>query len=190
MKPNLTLSIAEAKRILGRMNIRINQPNRTIVDPFIQKIAIRTENGFDNELIMGIKFLSSAFVRDVKNLITRDTKQKYIDGKFDLIRYNERDNWSSEIWKILRVCYDLVSTGILKNVRVSDTGIVVTKITKAEADGAQPGKEMRRLIRTESDLDELRIAVDDINSDIPTFQCYDGEYFKKSVEDRKRLRQE
>ncbi|KAL7016119.1 hypothetical protein ACKWTF_016832 [Chironomus riparius] len=117
--------IRETKKIFSRMDIRLNNVNRAIIDVYTKKIAIRTSNGYDNELIMGIKFLNSGVVRDLKYLAISYTKKQFESKNYDAIRYIIRDNWSSDIWKLLRVCYDLRCFKLIDKAHVSDAGIMV-----------------------------------------------------------------
>ncbi|KAL7022499.1 hypothetical protein ACKWTF_007128 [Chironomus riparius] len=181
--------IREAVKILSRMNIWNNGNNRTIVDVFTQKISIRTENGFENEMIMGVKFLNSFAARDVKRLSAQYAKTQFISKNYDAIRYIVRDNWSSEVWKLLRVCYDFTRIKLIDKASVSDAGIQVfyrKKVT--DQNGIEEEKNFKTLIRIEADLDELRGDVNDIGLNIPTFQLYDGNYFKMHYDQRNSYR--
>jgi len=181
--------INEAKNILTRMNIWCKTGDRTIVDVFTQKISIKTENGFDNEMIMGIKFLNSYAMRDVRRLAAQYAKNQFIAKNYDSIRYIVRDNWSSEIWKLLRVCYDLNRVNLIDKAAVCDAGIQVffKKIFVTE-EGIEETKNLKTLIRTESDLDELRVDVSDIALNVPSFQLYDGNYFKMNNDERNQFK--
>lgn len=181
--------LKEVRKIMLRMNIWTNTTNRTIVDAFIQKVAIKTTKGFENELIMGIKFLNSPAANDIKRLVMKYSKEMFLTKNFDSIRYTLRDNWSSEIWKLLRVCYDLAYFKFIEKTHICDTGIIVT-YKSCEKPGSENSSNniVRMLIRTENDLDDLRKSVQDTNSEIPTYQFYNGEYFKLSREERKKLR--
>jgi len=164
------------------MNIRLNVAIRTIVDVFIQKVAIKTSKGFENELIMGIRFLNSNVARDIKRLITNYAKEQFMLKNYDAIRYVARDNWSNDIWKLLRVCYDLSRLKLIDGAHVSDAGILVYH--KSTAENSEENLILKTIIRTEADLDELCENIGDICPDIPTFQCYDGEYFKLNFDQR------
>ncbi|CAG9803800.1 unnamed protein product [Chironomus riparius] len=182
--------IREAVKILTRMNIWNNGSNRTIVDVFTQKISLRTDSGFENEMIMGIKFLNSFAARDIKRLAVQYAKTQFISKNFDAIRYIIRDNWSSEVWKLLRVCYDLSRIKLIDKASVCDAGIQVFYKKKIIIDqnGAEEERNFKTLIRTEGDLDELRVDVNDIGLNIPTFQLYDGNYFKMHYDERNSYR--
>lgn len=180
--------IREALKILSRMDIW-NNGNRTIVDVFTQKISIKTDKGFENEMIMGIKFLNSFAARDVKRLAAQYAKMQFMSKNFDSIRYIVRDNWSSEIWKLLRVCYDLTRVNLVERALVSDAGIQVFYRKKlTDQNNIEEEKNLKTLIRTESDLDELRADVNDDGISIPTFQFYNSEYFKMNFEERNSYR--
>ena len=180
--------IREALKILSRMDIW-NNGNRTIVDVFTQKISIKTDKGFENEMIMGIKFLNSFAARDVKRLAAQYAKMQFMSKNFDSIRYIVRDNWSAEIWKLLRVCYDLTRVNLIDRALVSDAGIQVYYRKKlTNKNNIEEEENLKTLIRTESDLDELRADVNDDGISIPSFQLYNGEYFKMNFEERNSYR--
>ena len=164
------------------MKIWTNLANRIIIDTFIQKIAIRSNVGFENELIMGIKFSNSVVVKELKGLITGYAKQQYLDENYDAVRYTVRDNWSADIWRLLRVCYDLSNFKLIDKVYVNDIGIAVTYTIKTPN---SDDKTLRMLLKNESDLNELRMNVNDTCSNISTFEFYSGEYFKLNHEGRK-----
>lgn len=174
--------IREAKKIFTRMDIWMNNPLRAIVDTFIKKIAIKTGNGFENEMIMGVKFSNSNTVRELKSLVMKFAKENYLQQNLDRIRYTIRDNWSSDIWRLLRVCYDLTHFKLLKRTNVLDNGIIVY-YDEIDSDSNEVQRSM--LIRCESDLDDLRKAVKDVSLNIPAFEFYDGNYFKMSPSERK-----
>lgn len=174
--------IKETKNVFTRMNISLSSAIRTIVDVFIQKVAIKTNKGFENELIMGIRFLNSNVARDIKRLITNYAKNQFMLKNFDAIRYVARDNWSSDIWKLLRVCYDLSRLKLIDGSSVSDAGILVYH--KSAVENSEENTLLKTIIRTETDLDELRKNIGDICPDVPTFQFYHGEYFKLNFDQR------
>jgi hypothetical protein len=182
--------IRETKNIFSRMNIRVNSMNRVIMDVMIQKIAIKTGEGYDNELIMGVKFLNSAVVRDLKFLAIKFTKDQFASKNYDAIRYIIRDNWSADIWKLLRVCYDLNNFKLIEKAHVSDAGIMVHYINSENHTENATVKELNKtLIRTESDLDELRSYVKDVGLEMPTFQLYNSEYFKLNADGRQKYKE-
>ncbi|CAG9811747.1 unnamed protein product [Chironomus riparius] len=181
--------IREAVKILSRMDIWNSMNNRTIVDAFTQKVSVKTGKGFENEMIMGIKFLNSFTARDVKRLAAQYAKKQFMSKNFDAIRYIVRDNWSAEVWKILRVCYDLTRIKLIDRALVSDAGIqVYYKKKVTDQNGIEEEKNLRALIRLESDLDELRVDVNDVGLAIPTFQIYNGDYFKMNFDARSSYR--
>ncbi|KAL7023343.1 hypothetical protein ACKWTF_012566 [Chironomus riparius] len=181
--------IRETVKILSRMDIWNSMNNRTIVDAFTQKISIKTGKGFENEMIMGIKFLNSYTARDVKRLAAQYSKKQFVSKNFDAIRYIVRDNWSAEVWKLLRVCYELTRMNLIERAIVSDAGIQVFYKKKViDQNGSEEDKSLRALIRIESDLDELRADVNDEGLEIPTFQLYNGDYFKMNFDERDRYR--
>ena len=173
------------------MEIQLNSVNRVITDVFINKVSIKTSNGYENELIMGVKFLNSGVVRDLKRLAFSYAREQFISKNYDAIRYIIRDNWSVDIWKLLRVCYDLASFKLIQKAHVSDAGIMVYyNNSESTSDNNTTVKENHKtLIRTESDLDELRSSVKDVGLEMSSFQFYNSEYFKLNAVERKNYKQ-
>lgn len=184
LKPKNEL-IIETRKIFKRMDIWLNDPLRTIVDVFIQKVALKTDRGFDRELILGVKFLCSKAVKDIKYLIMNYAKNNFMSKNYDAIRYTARDNWTIDIWKLLRVCFDLVNFKLLERAQVTEIGIAVYFKNNPPASTVPEDNSSRMLIRNETDLNILRSAVNDVAPDIPTFQIYDSSYFKLNQAERK-----
>ncbi|KAL7033645.1 hypothetical protein ACKWTF_007659 [Chironomus riparius] len=177
--------IQEAKKIFSRMNIKLNKPHKTIIDVLIQKVSVKTDNSYENELILGIKFTNSIAVNYMKRQITDFGKKEFINENFDLIRYSVRNFWSYKIWKLLRVCYDLKNAKLIENVNVNSQGVTVSynKSTNQQNDFRQLAQ--MKLIRNENDLNILRSEINDVCKEVSTFQIYNGEYFKLNFYERK-----
>lgn len=184
-----TEMIRESISILSRMEIWNNLNNRTIVDAFTQKVSVKTDKGFENEIIMGIKFLNSFAARDVKRLAAQYAKSQFISKNFDSIRYIVRDNWSAEVWKLLRVCYELNRVKLIDRASVCDAGIqVFYKKKSTNQNDAENERNYKALIRGEADLDELRTEISDEGTAIPSLQLYNGDYFKMNFDQRNSFR--
>lgn len=184
-KPEL---IRESKAVLQRMDIWTNNASRVILDATIQKVTVRFDKEYRNELVLGIKFLSPYIVRDIKRLVTDFVKNQYLNKNFNAVRYTLRDNWSQDIWKILRVCYDLMNFKLIEKVLVMDSGIAVFYTKKdgnIKSNLANKTELNRYLIRNEGDLNALRENISDVACNITTFQFYDSNYFKMNCNERK-----
>ena len=113
-------------------------------------------------------------------------QQQYLSKNYDSVRYTVRDNWSQEIWKILRVCYDLVNFKRIDKAHVTDTGVLVIYNKKNDSNNPQEKDDsVRVLIRNEKDLNALRVNVSDVACSITAFQFYDSNYFKMNHTARK-----
>ncbi|CAG9799248.1 unnamed protein product [Chironomus riparius] len=171
--------IRETKNILNRMNIWTNSSNRMILDVNVQKVTVKIDGEYKNELILGAKFMNSYIVRDLKRLIMEYVKTQYLNKNYDSVRYTVRDNWSQEIWKILRVCYDLVNFKLIDKAQVTDTGVLVAYDKRNDKNNSQAKDDtIRVLVRNEKDLNALRVNINDVACNISTFQFYDSNYFK------------
>lgn len=168
------------------MNIWLNSMDRQIFDVVIQKVTVKVDSGYSNETIMGIRFINHVTVQDLKRLVMDFAKKQFVAKNYDAVRYTVRDNWSPMIWKLLRVCYDLSSFNLIDKAHVSESGIQVHfKNVETQADGERNEINMKTLIRTERDLDRLRMNIRDAGCDLPTFCVYDGNYFKLNPNQRK-----
>ncbi|KAL7016106.1 hypothetical protein ACKWTF_016821 [Chironomus riparius] len=165
------------------MNIWLNSINRQIIDAIIQKVSVRTDQGYKNEIVLGVKFINNLTVQELGRLIMDFAKKQFIAKNYDAVRYTVRDNWSPMIWKILRVCYDLSSFNLVEKAHVGESGIIV----QYKPVNSKENKDLsvKSLIRNESDLNALRLKVGDVGSELPTFTIYDGSYFKLSPTERK-----
>jgi hypothetical protein len=177
----------EAKQIFARMNIWLNSMDRQIFDVMIQKVSVKVDKGFANETIMGVRFMNHVTVQNLKRLVMDYAKKQFMAKNFDAVRYTVRDNWSPMIWKMLRVCYDLSSFNLIENAHVCESGIQVTYKSYESSMNGEEKKEVliKSLIRTEGDLDRLRMNIGDAGCDLPTFRVYDGNYFKLGPIERK-----
>jgi hypothetical protein len=179
MKPRGEL-MREASNMFARMNIWTDRSGRVITDAFMQRVTIRNGTSFENDLIMGIKFYSSETVLELRRLITAFVREKYAANDHDAIRYTARDNWSFDIRRLLRVCYEMSRFNLISNVIVKDYGISVS--FEKEEDG-EP-KTFKWLVRCEKDIDELRAEVSDVGTGVPSLNFYSVSYFKLSYAER------
>ncbi|KAG5674285.1 hypothetical protein PVAND_004264 [Polypedilum vanderplanki] len=125
-------------------------------------------------------------VQEIKRLIVVFAKDRYEKNDFDAIRYTTRDNWSYDIRKLLRTCYELSRVGLVKSAFVKEFGILVSyEILK---NGESTIK--RALIRNNGDLDDLRMAVKDVGTKISTSIFYSDNYFKLNIAERTSIRDE
>jgi hypothetical protein len=179
LKPRGEL-MREASNIFARMNIWMDRTGRVITDAFMQRVTIRNGNSFENDLIMGIKFYSSETVQEMRRLITTFVRERYAANDLDSIRYTARDNWSFDIRRLLRVCYEMSRCKLISNVTVKDFGISVSYEKNVE----EEIKPFKWLVRCEKDIDELRLEIGDIGSNVPSLNFYNASYFKLNYVER------
>lgn len=178
--------IREAKSIFSRMDIWLNSVNRQIIDVVIQKVAVRVDNGYKNEIVLGVRFINNVTVQEISRLIMNYAKNQFVAKNYDAVRYTVRDNWSPMIWKILRVCYDLSNFKLIEKAYVGESGIVVHyKSLLTQENGSTSDFITKSLIRNESDLDKLRQNISDVGCELPTFRIYNSTYFKLNPMERK-----
>lgn len=175
----------EAKMIFKRMNILIDDPSKEIMDVYTQKVSIKSNDAYENEMILGIKLASPTVIRNIKRQINEYGKKQFMLKNFDLIRYSVRNYWSPKIWKLLRVCYDLKNFKLLENANVTEHGIAVYYKKPINQHNINNSQLSKKFIRNESDLNDLRYEINDLHSEISTFHLYDGNYFKLGFNERK-----
>lgn len=164
----------EVFKMFARMNIRLNSPGRAFSDVFIQRVTIFQDGAYTNDLIMGIKFFSAEIVSEIRQLIIAFVKRHFTSKDFDAVRYTVRDNWSYGLRQLLKVCYELQRLKMIQSVYVKDYGILVGY----EKGSGEQKKNFSALIRGERDLNDLRIAIGDVGTSIPSLQFYNADYFK------------
>ena len=178
--------IRETKNIFSRMAIWLNSINRQILDVVIQKVAIKKGKDYENENVLGVKFINNLTVQELSRLVMDFAKKQYITKNYDAIRYTVRSNWSPMIWRILRVCYDLASFNLIDKAYVGESGIIAYYTTsKTLENNVLKNISAKFTIRNEKDLNELRQKIGDVGCEFPSFTMYDGNYFKLSPTERK-----
>jgi hypothetical protein len=175
----------EAWNIFARMDIDVDDPCRAILDAYLKTLPTKCGTKVGSELVLCLQFSSVAVTADMKKLVSRFGKQKFLEKDFDKIRYHSRDNWSVGVLNPLKVCYDLQSFNLIQYVNVKDGGIAVTYSYKTN------GISCRRtsLIRTEADLNKLRMTVGDVCSHLSTYQLYTEAYFKLGRNARMKIKE-
>lgn len=176
LKANTNL-IVEAKNILKRMDIDINKygmlPIRTAR---LQHIKVEKNV---------IPTLCIAFTNDKIAPIVRRQIMKYnatleAENRLSEMRYNERIFWSKDVFKLLKVCWELKRVNLVEFVNVHVEGIRVVYKTQKNGQSATDSINITNF----SDLDILRRTVNDIFPETSTTILYDDDYFKLQFQER------
>ncbi|CAG9804333.1 unnamed protein product [Chironomus riparius] len=184
---------AEIKKVLDKMGINFNLGILPLESAFFQD---RKFGGSSiPEIALCCNFVNSTIARRVKIDIANFNKSLEEKGQRDMIRYFTTVSWSENVWKILRICFDIKGSGMLKSAFVTNEGIKVQyEIDSAPDDPNETvvdpnsSKVITAKINSMSALDELRKSIVDFNYQLPAVQVYSTEYFNLSMEQRKELR--
>jgi hypothetical protein len=169
--------IDEAKKIFKRMDIDVNRMGMMpIKSANIQHIKVKTEViptlcvSFTNEKI-------AAFVR--KSIIQFNARLEE-QGLINDMRYCEKIYWSKDVWKLLRICWELRRVGLIESARVHSDGIYI-KYKKNSNDNSFLASLN---VTCFDDLDYVRKIVKDVCHDSPCSIVYYDNYFHLSYEER------
>ena len=176
LKTNANL-ISEAKNILKRMDIDINRygmlPIRTarLQHIKVEKNVIPT---------LCIAFTHDKIASIVRRQIMKFNATLEAENRLSEMRYNERIFWSKDVFKLLKVCWELKRVKLIEFANVHAEGIrVVYKTQKDEQIIAESTN-----ITNFSDLDMLRRTINDIHPETSTTVLYDDDYFKLQFQER------
>jgi hypothetical protein len=176
LKSNTNL-IVEAKNILKRMNINVDKfamiPIRTAR---LQHIKV----GKDYICTLCITFTQDKFASIVRRQIMEFNVALEEENKLSDMRYNERIFWSKDVFKLLKICWELKRVQLVDFANVHAEGIRV--VYKIQKDGHLVTESSN--ITNFADLDMLRRTINDIHSDVSTTILYDDDYFKLQYHER------
>lgn len=181
----------EIKKILDKMGIKFNLGILPLESAFFQD---RKFGGSSiPEIALCCNFVNSTIARRVKIDIANFNKGLEEKGQSDLVRYFTTVSWSENVWKILRICFEIKGNGLLNSAFVTNEGIKVQYETDLAPEDpndtvVDPPKVVTTKINSMSALDELRKSINDFNYQLPAVQVYNSEYFNLSTEQRKEFR--
>lgn len=174
--------IVESKNILKRMEINIDKfgflPIRAA---YFQHIKVES----NVVLTLCIAFTSEKVASMVRRQIMLFNVKLEEENKLSEMRYNEKIFWSKNVWKVLKICWELKRVKLVDYVNVRVDGICV-QFTAPESQ--QSNTPNRMVITSFTDLDCLRKAVKDIHTDSSCTAIYDDDYFKLRYADRDKMR--
>lgn len=175
--------IAETRKIFERMNIDLNELGiMPIKSVHFQHIRI----GKSYVLTLCVTFMTEKIAAFVRQRMIQFNSLLEDSGKLNEMRYSERIFWSKDVWKLLKICWELKRVNLISAVRVHTEGINATFVEKS-------GNEEKKAvinITSFADIDTLRIRVSDIYHDVACEQVYHDQYFMMSYAERDRRRAE
>lgn len=171
--------INEAKLIFKRMNIDVDR---------LGILPIRTVNFQHIKVEKSvIPSLCVMFNNDKIASIVRRSMMKFNatldeENRLDELRYSERIYWSKDVWKILKICWELKRLKLVEYVNVHAEGIRVQY--QIQATSGSDSKSSSMNITCFKDIDKLRKIVGDIYPEISSTTLYDNNYFVMSFAER------
>lgn len=175
--------ISDAKDILARMDIDINSIGiMPIRSAHFQHIKI----GKAYEPALCIYFTSSNIASYVRKKITCFNSNLFDQGKVDEMRYCDKIYWSKNVWRILKIAYEMKRSKLISRVKVCPDGILIHYNDISKLHTSNSLKYVK--IKCFDDLNNLRKLVQDIYSEISCEILYDDNYFMLCNDDRDKRR--
>lgn len=166
--------IQEAKKILHRMEIDINEygflPIRSVN---FQHIRIERSD----VLTLCISFKSDKLASIVRRQIMKYNAKLDEEGRLTEMRYNEKIFWCKDVWKILKICWELKRVKLIDFVNVHVDGIRIQYTNNEKLTSYMN-------ITNFADIDRLRKIVNDIYAETTCTMLYDNDYFKLNYNSR------
>lgn len=176
--------IGETKKILKRMEIDIEKFGfLPIRSAHFQHIKV--ENNMVPTLC--VAFTNDKIASAVRRQIMLFNIRLEEENRLSEMRYNEKIFWSKNVWKVLKICWELRRAKLIDYVYVHVDGIRVQYSVPSNSENQQ-SISRRMVITNFSDIDCLRKIVNDIHSDSPCSVIYDDDYFKLKFAERDVIR--
>lgn len=172
--------IDDTKSILERMEINVNRLGIMPIKAVnFQHIKIAKEQ----VVSLCVTFMSSNIAAYVRNSIVKFNSKLEEQGKLSEMRYVEKIFWNKDIWKLLRICWELKRVGLIENVRVHSNGILTKFKSKSNDD-----KLTSINVTCFNDIDTIRKLVNDIHSEFGCTNIYHDKYFMMNNTQRDQTR--
>lgn len=176
--------IYEAKNILKRMDINIDKFGiLPIRSAYFQNIKV--ESNF--VLTLCVAFTNEKIASIVRRQIMMFNVKLEEENRISEMRYNEKIFWSKNVWKVLKICWELKRVALVDFVNVRVDGISVQYKVPGNSE-AQSAPSHRMIVTNFSDIDRLRKVINDIHIDSSCTTIYDDDYFKLRFSERDQRR--
>jgi len=172
--------IDDARNIFKRMDIAVDElgilPIRSV---HFQHIKV------SNAVVptLCITFINDRIAAIVRKKMMRFNARLDDENRLNELRYSERVFWSKDVWKLLKICWELKRLNLVNFVHVNADGIRVQYNTHVNENDSE-NKTATMIITCYSDIDKLRAIVGDIYSDISCTTLYGNNYFKLKFHER------
>lgn len=170
--------ITQAKYIFQRLDIDVdNLGIIPIRSAYIQHIKV------GNNVIptLCVAFMSDRVAAIVRKKMMRFNVKLEEENRLNELRYSEKIFWSKDVWKLLKICWELKRLKLVEYVNVQIDGIRV-QYNYTESDSTTKSRFM--IITNFNDIDKLRISTGDIFPDQSCTILYSNHYFRLSFSER------
>jgi hypothetical protein len=180
----------QLKNLLSRMNIKFNLGILPIETAYFQTRRFGGPATVP-ELTMLCIFASHVMARRVKNDIRAFNEDLMHKGRLSEVRYDVSVSWSQNVWNIMRVCIELQKYKHIDRHLITNEGVKAEFTEKwMNKEGEEESKTVTLRVNSGSQLDALRVRVNDFNYNVPASMVYTTEYFASNEADRKKLREQ
>lgn len=175
--------ISNTKNIFRRMDIDVNSYG---IFPIRSAMFQHIKVGNSIVPTLCVSFANEKIASIVRRKIMAYNAMLEDEGRLNEMRYSERIFWSKDVWKILKLCWELRRLKLVEYVNVYAEGIRVQYLIKC--DDQKSTKLASMNVTTFSDVDKLRAIVGDIFPEAHCCDLYDDEYFKLNFAKRDKKR--
>jgi hypothetical protein len=172
--------IADVKDIFKRMEINLDEYGIVpIRSAYIQHIKVR------NSVVptLCVTFNNERIAKIIRRKMISFNAHLEDNNRLNELRYCERVYWSSNVWKLLKVCWELKRLGLINTAFVNAEGIRVTYNTFGHNDDLK-ARITSTNVTCYSDIDKIRSEVGDIYPEISCKTLYDNDYFRLKYAER------
>lgn len=168
------------------MNIKIDLAQYPIESFFYQTKKFEADQVIP-EIALCCIFVNPTLASVVKNGVRNFNKYLEDNDQANFIRYKVSTDWSYNIRAILKPCNEMRRFNVIDKVLVTIDGIKVYHEEMSHPE--QPERKYSTtFVNSMKKLDILRRKLRDFNFSVPAVEAYNKEYFNKSFNERKSLR--
>lgn len=172
--------IGDAKNILRKMEIDIDKFGiLSIRSAHVQHIKV------GNCLVptLCITFINDRITMTVRKKIMIFNAKLDKENRLNELKYCGRVFWSKDVWKILKMCWELKRLNLINSAYVNPDGIRVQYNTPVQNVELEM-KSASINVTSYNDIDRIRSIVGDIYPDVICKVLYDNSYFKLNFSER------
>jgi len=172
--------IGDAKNILSKMEIDISKFGiLSIRSAHVQHIKV------GNCLVptLCITFINDRIAGMVRKRIMIFNAKLDKENRLNELKYCGKVYWSKDVWKLLKICWELKRLNLINSAYVNPDGIRVQY--NASVQNKDLEIEVSSInVTSYNDIDRIRSIVGDIYPDVSCKLLYDNSYFKLNFSER------